>query len=75
MYTERNGVIDRVLSACRNVYVRNKAKFPNSVRGLRHSAHQIDNFNAHVLHEITINLRQFQLGKLQVSESHIVNDM
>ena len=45
VYTERNSVIDRVLSACRNTYVHNKAKFPNSVRGLRHCAHQIGNFN------------------------------
>ena len=71
MYTERNGVIDRVLSACRNVLVRNKTKFPNSVRGLRQSAHQIGNFNSHVLHEISINLRQFELGKLQVSGDDI----
>lgn len=69
VYQERNGVIDRVLSACKDVYVKKdgKAMFPGNVRALRHSAHEVGNFNSHILHEIVINLRQFNLGNVQVT--------
>ena len=68
VYKERSGVIDRVLSACRTVYVKKdlKATFPCSVRALRHSAKEVGNFNSHILHEIVVNLRQFNLGNVQV---------
>ena len=70
VYLERNVVIDHVLHTVKDVYVTggDKRKFASCVRQLRAaSLKTAGNFCAHVLHEITIDLREFDLpGKQEV---------
>jgi len=67
---QRNGIIDAVLTSCRDVCIKgrdNKRKFAPTVRMLRrNTVKAAGNFNPHVLHEIVIDLRKFELpGKLE----------
>ena len=68
VYQEKHVVIDRVLRTVKDVYGR-KQKFASCVRQLRTaSLNTAGNFSAHVLHEIRIDLRGFDLpGKREVN--------
>ena len=77
VYQERNVVIDRVLHTVKDVYVTSgKRKFASCVRQLRATTLKTaGNFCAHVLHEITIDLSEFNLPGKQSVKFTFVNPL
>ena len=65
VYTERAVVIDRVLRACRDVYVTDRHKrqrFEVTTRRIRQAAlHTAGDFSSHIMHEIDIPLGHLNL--------------
>lgn len=65
VYTERSGVIDRVLRACRDVYVSDKdlrKKFEVSTRKMRKTTlDAAGDFLSHIMHEVDIPMGHFNL--------------
>ena len=64
VHDQRSGIIDKVLRTARDVFVRTAdfGKFAPNVRCLREKMEQtVGDFQQHVMHEILIDLRPFNL--------------
>ena len=65
VYTERSGVIDKVLRACRDVYVKDRDErkgFAVTTRGIRtDSLKAAGDFSAFIMHEVDIPLNHLNL--------------
>jgi len=79
LYDLNSGYIDRALKATRSVFVRDvegKKKFPISVRSiLRSTLSAVGDFQSHVMHSITVDLRQFNLPGIPNCRFHFVNPL
>ena len=79
VYNLRAGVIDRVLSTTKRVFVYKEAKrrYPASVRKIREDTLKYcGDFCAHVMHEVTICLRRFFLpGNVQQLKFKFINPL
>ena len=80
VYRERAGVIDRVLKRTRDVFVPSrseKKRFPATVRDIRAATlRECGNFPSYVLHEVTINVAEFDLpGDIQSVHFQFVNPL
>lgn len=77
VHEEKIVMIDKVLKACKDVYVPNRCKrFETSVRELRKKMVATSgDFNQHLLHEIDIDLRGFGLPNVTVLKFRFVNPL
>ena len=71
VYEERTGIIDRVLKTSRDVFVRDMGQFQPSVRLIRGNMVSVGgDFKSLLMHEITIDLRPFNLPVGDMDEIH-----
>ena len=80
VYRERVGIIDRVLKRTRDVFVPShseKKRFPATVRDIRAATlRECGNFPSYVLHEVAINVAEFDLpGDIQSVHFQFVNPL